>query len=131
MNPHTILILSYIVFTWLLILHTFEEISANIMETQMGHIKMTRKKYLLAASTISTINLGTLALLAAGLQAGYYLGLFTTTVLGMFQAIVHIFGYFRQNRSARGLGAGVFSSIPLAAVALWVFIQLINDITFF
>jgi hypothetical protein len=129
MSSNTILTLSYIAFIWLVILHTFEEISCNIMETQIGHIKMTKTKYLLAASAISTVNLGTLALLVAGFPAGYYLGLFTSAFIGVFQAIVHSIGYFRENRTARRLGAGFYSSIPLAIVGFLVFIQLFQALS--
>ena len=129
MSSNTILLLSYIAFIWLVILHTFEEIACNIMETQIGHLKVTKTKYLLAASAISTVNLGTLALLVAGIPAGYYLGLFTTAVIGVFQAIVHSIGYFRENRNPRRLGAGFYSSIPLAIVGILVFIQLFQAIS--
>ena len=131
MNPHTILVLCYIAFAWLVILHTFEEISAGIMEAQIGPVKLTKRKYLIGASLISTVNLGTLALITAGSLFGYYLGFFTTAIFGVFQAVIHIFGYFREQRASRGLGAGVFSSIPLAIVALLVFVQLINSEFFF
>ena len=131
MSPHTTLILSYILFIWLVVLHTFEEISCDIMEVELGHIKLTQNRYLLGASAISTINLGTLALLFLGLPAGYYLGLFTTAIIGMFQALVHGIGYLREGKKSRGMGAGFFSSIPLAIVGLIVFIQLIRAISSF
>jgi hypothetical protein len=129
MSSNIILILSYIAFIWLVILHTFEEISCNIMEAQIGHIKMTKNKYLLVASSISTINLGTLALLIAGLPAGYYLGLFTSAVIGVFQAVIHTIGYLREKRTPRRLGAGFYSSIPLAIVGFLVFSQLLQAIS--
>jgi diacylglycerol kinase len=122
------LILSYIVFMWLVILHTFEEISCDIMEAQIGHIKLTRNKYLLVASLISTVNLTTLALIILALPVGYYLGLFTSAIIGVFQAIVHTYGYLRGNRSTSGLGAGFYSSIPLAIVGIIVFVQLLKFI---
>ena len=124
------LILSYIVFIWLVVLHTFDEIYADIMDAQIGHIKLTKKKYLLGASLISTINLTTLALLIYGAVAGYYLGLFTSAVIGVFQALVHTIGYLRENRTARRLGAGFYSSIPLAIAGGVVFIQLVKALTF-
>jgi hypothetical protein len=128
MSPSTTLILTYIAFIWLVVLHTFEEISCDVMEVHIGHIKMTRSKYLLGASAISTVNLGTLALLVGGVPAGYYLGLFTSAIIGVFQAIVHSIGYLRANRTARGLGAGFYSSIPLAVVGVIVFVQLVQAI---
>ncbi|MCP4139873.1 MAG: hypothetical protein GY755_06225 [Chloroflexi bacterium] len=106
MSPHITLILSYILFIWFVVLHTFEEISCDIMALELGHIKMTRNRYLLGASVISTLNLGTLALLTLGLPAGYYLGLFTTAIFGIFQAVVHTVGYFREGKKARNIGSG-------------------------
>jgi hypothetical protein len=128
MSPDTILILSYIAFIWLVVLHTFEEISCNVMEVQIGHIKMTKNKYLIGASIISTVNLVTLALLVIGLPIGLYLGLFTSAIIGIFQAIIHTIGYLRENKTARGLGAGFFSSLPLALVGIALFIQLVQVI---
>ena len=128
MSPNLMLVLSYILFIWLVVLHTFEEISCGIMDLEFGHIKLTKNRYLLGASFISTLNLGTLALLTLGLPTGYYLGLLTTAIFGVFQALVHTVGYFREGKKSRGLGAGFFSSIPLALIGVAVFIQLIRAI---
>ena len=126
MPQNQVLVLSYIVFVWLVILHTLEEIACGIMELQIGHLKMTGNRYLLASSAITTVNLGTLALLVLGMPAAYYLGLFTTAVVGVFQAIVHSFGYLREGKRARGMGAGFYSSVPLAIVGLVVFVQIVR-----
>jgi len=126
MPTNQILIFSYIVFIWMVVLHTFEEISCDIMELQLGHIKMTKNRYLFAASAISTVNLGTLVLLVLGVPSGYYIGLFTSAIIGVSQAIVHGIGYLRENKNARGMGAGFYSSIPLAIVGLIVFIQIVR-----
>ncbi len=131
MSPNMILILSYILFIWLVVLHTFEEISCDIMGLELGHIKLTKNRYLLGASAISTINLGTLTLLILGLPAGYYLGLFTSSVFGILQAIVHGIGYLKEGKKSRGMGAGFFSSIPLAIVGVIVPSQLIQAISSF
>jgi hypothetical protein len=128
MLPDTILILSYIAFIWLVILHTLEEISCGVMELQIGHIKMTRNRYLLGAGVISTVNLVTLMLLVLGLSAGYYLGLFTSATIGILQVFVHGIGYLRENKKMRGMGAGFYSSIPLAIVGIIVFVQLLRAI---
>ena len=64
--------------------------------------------------------------LVLDLAPGYYLGLFTSAVIGMFQALVHTIGYLRRGGQARGLGAGFYSSIPLAGAGLFVFIQIIR-----
>jgi hypothetical protein len=128
MPPNQILVLWYIAFTWMVILHTFEEVSCGIMELQLAHIKLTRNRYLVAASAVSTVNLGTLSMLVVGLPLGYYFGLFTSATIGVFQAIVHTIGYLRENGKARGLGAGFYSSIPLAVVGLIVFVQIVRII---
>ena len=128
MPPNQVLILSYIAFVWMVILHTFEEISCGIMELQLAHIKMTRHRYLVAASAISTVNLVTLAMLVLDLPVGYYVGLFTSATIGVLQAIVHSIGYLRENRKARALGAGFYSSIPLAIAGLMVFVQIVRII---
>ena len=106
--------------------HTFEEISCGIMELRIGHIQLTRSKYLFVASIISAINLGTLALLVLGVDIGYYVGLFTSAIIGVFQGIVHSIGYLKENRKATGLGVGFYSAIPLAIVGLIVFVQIIQ-----
>lgn len=123
MTPGTSLVLSYIVFIWLVALHTFEEISSNAMEMQFGHIKMTKNKYLIGASIISTVNLATLTTLVIDLPIGLYLGLFTTAIFGIFQGVIHTIGYLRENKKARGLGVGFYTSIPLAIVGIVLFVQ--------
>ena len=129
MPANLALILTYIIFIWVVILHTFEEISCGIMELELGKIKVTRNKYLFAASGISTLNLGTLTLLILGIPAGFYLALFTSTIIGIFQAIVHSIGYIREGKKARGIGSGFYTSIPLAIVGLIVLLQIIQIIS--
>ena len=126
MSANITLILTYIIFIWVVILHTFEEISCGIMELELGKINMTRNKYLFAASGISTLNLGTLALLILDIPAGYYLALFTSAVIGIFQAVVHSIGFLQEGKKARGLGSGFYTSIPLAIMGLIVLLQIIQ-----
>ena len=128
MPANLALILTYIIFIWVVILHTLEEIACGIMELELGKIKVTRNKYLFAASGISTLNLVTLALLILGIPSGFYLALFTTAVIGILQAVVHSIGYLREGKKAQGLGAGFYTSIPLAIVGLIVFLQIIQII---
>ena len=75
-NNETVILL-YILFSWLVILHTFEEMAQGIFELKVGKIKLTKKKYLLGASLITTLNLGTLAIIVSGNKIGFYLGIFT------------------------------------------------------
>ena len=122
MDINLSLTLSYIAFIWMVILHTFEEISHGIMDLDLGWIKVTQKKYLRAAGAISTLNLITLVLIILNLSPGFYLGLFTSAVIGILQAAVHGYGYVKEGRQTRGLGVGFYSSIPLAIAGLAVFI---------
>jgi len=108
----------YILFIWLVVLHTFEEISQSIFDLKVGPVNITKKKYLFVAGLISTVNFGTLALLVAGNRAGLYLGIFTSSIIGVSQGIVHTIGYFKENRKPKGVGAGFYSSIPLSIIGL-------------
>lgn len=126
MDAHTTLLLAYIGFTWLLVLHTFEEIANGVFGLKVGPLHLEKNRYLLAASALSTLNLLTLALLAAKLPAGTYLGLLMAAVPGVLQGIVHTIGYFKQGRKTRGLGVGFYSALPLSlwgAVLLGMLIQ--------
>jgi hypothetical protein len=60
MTEQTTILLASTIFIWLVVLHTFEEIAVGIFDLQLGHIKMEKKRYLLAASGISTLNMITL-----------------------------------------------------------------------
>lgn len=121
MNPAETILVAYAVFIWLVVLHTFEEIASGIFDQQIGPIKLEKRRYLMAASGISTINMVTLVLLILGLPAGAYLGLFTTAIFGVFQGIVHTIGFFREGRKAQRLGAGFYSAIPLAIIGATTF----------
>lgn len=120
------LIFIYILFIWFVVLHTFEEISQNIFESKVGPIKITKKKYLFVASLISTINLGTLALLVAGYRAGLYLGVFTSSIIGASQGVVHTIGFIKENRKPKGVGAGFYSSIPLSIIGLVILYKILH-----
>ncbi len=122
------IILLYVFFIWLVILHTFEEISQEIFTVQVGRIKLSRRKYLVGASLITTINLGTLALLIAGNKIGLYLGLFTSSTIGVLQAPIHAYGFFKEGNKTKNLGAGFYSSIPLALTGLVLLINILKII---
>ena len=120
------LVLIYIVFVWLVFVHTLEEIACGIFEMQIGPINVHKNKYLLAASGIAAVNLGTLVLIVLGSPLGLSLGLFTTAVLGVLQGIVHTVGFIRAGGKMRALGAGFYSAIPLTiigAVTFWMIVQ--------
>ena len=126
MTSHTILVLVYIAFSWLLTLHALEEIASGVIGLKVGPITLTRTRYTLATSGITTVNLGVLALIVLGIPAGYWLGLFTTGLFGVWQGLVHTFGYFRSGRSTHGLGVGFYSSIPLALAGALAFYLLLG-----
>ena len=127
MTEQTTILVAYTIFIWMVVLHTFEEIASGIFDLQLGHIKVKKNRYLLAASGISTLNMVTLILLILGLPAGGYLGLFTTAGLGVLQGVVHTVGYFREGCKARGLVAGFYSAIPLTFVGAVTFYILVNS----
>ena len=115
-NEQTIILL-YLLFIWLVVLHTFEEIAQGIFELRTERIKLTKKKYLLVASLITTLNLSTLACLVSGYQIGLYLAILMTSIFEILQFVVHAFGFIKEGGKARNVGAGFYSSIPLSMVA--------------
>ena len=128
MTDHQTLILLYILFIWIVILHTLEEIAQGMYTIELGPFKPTRIKYLLAASGITTVNLGTLALIVAGHRYGLYLGLFTTSVIGILQLPAHAIGFMIQGRKPIRFGAGFYSSIPLAIIGLVLFLKILGSL---
>ena len=128
MDEQTTILVVYAIFIWLVVLHTFEEIASGVFDLEVRGHKPGKQRYLLAASGISTLNMITLVLLILGLPAGYFVGLFTTAVFGVFQGIVHTVGYFREGRKAQGLGAGFYSAIPLTILGAVAFYLLANTV---
>jgi len=128
MESHETIILLYILFIWFVVLHTFEEISQGIFKLKTGKINLTRKKYLIVASLITTLNLGTLALIVSGNKFGLYFGLFTAAVFGILQAVVHTVGFIREGGKAKNIGAGFYSSIPLSIIASILLYQILIEL---
>lgn len=112
-NYETITLL-YIFFIWLVVIHTFEEIAQEVFGLEIGPIKLSMRKYLIGASMISTINLATLALIVSRNKLGLYVGIFTSSIFGIFQALVHTIGFFKAGKKPERLGAGFYTSLPLA-----------------
>jgi len=128
MYDQTAILLTYAIFIWMVVLHTFEEIASGVFDLEIGHHKPGKKRYLLAASGISTLNMITLVLLILGLPAGNIIGLFTTAIFGVLQGIVHTVGFFRAGHKSRGLGAGFYSALPLTLVGALTFFLLSRSI---
>jgi hypothetical protein len=124
-NQQTIILL-YILFIWCVVLHTFEEIAQGAFEVKIGPIKASKGKYLLGASAITTVNLSTLALIVVGKKIGLYLGLFTSSVIGVLQALVHTYGFIRQGGKAENYGAGFYSSRPLSIAGLFLLLNIVK-----
>ena len=128
MESYDTITLLYILFIWLVVLHTFEEIVQGIFGVKIGPIKMSLKKYLVGASIITSINLGTLSLIITGSKIGLYLGIFTSSTIGILQVIVHAIGFFKEGRKTKRLGAGFYSSIPLSAVGAVLLFHIIKKL---
>ncbi len=128
MDEHTIVLVAYTIFIWLVVLHTFEEIASGIFELDISGHRPGKKHYLLVASGISTVNMITLVLLILGLTVGTFVGLFTTAVFGLLQGVVHTVGYFREGCKARGLGAGFYTALPLTTIGAVAFYLLLKTI---
>jgi hypothetical protein len=125
MSAEQLLLLTYIIFIWMVMLHTFEEIGHGVFETKIGTIQFTRQKYLLAASLLNTINMITFTLILLQIPLGYYFGLFTSGIIGVFQAFVHSIGFIKE-KNHHGLGVGFYSSIPLAITGIILLLQIIT-----
>lgn len=128
MDEQTAILVIYTIFIWLVVLHTFEEIASGVFDLAVRDHKPGKKRYLLVASGISTLNMITLVSLILGLPAGPFIGLFTTAVFGVFQGLVHTVGYFREGRKAQGLGAGFYSAIPLTMAGAVTFYLLLQSV---
>lgn len=126
-NNETIILL-YILFIWLVVLHTFEEMAQGIFELKIGRINLSKKKYLIGASLITTVNLGTLALIVSNNRIGLYFGVFTASVFGILQAVVHTIGFIKEGGKAKKIGAGFYSSIPLSIVAAILLYHILIEI---
>jgi hypothetical protein len=79
------LLLSYVFLVLFQTLHTFEEIACDVFGMSVGPITVERNRYLVMASILSTITIVPLALLIYDLPLGYYLGLFTSAIVGALQ----------------------------------------------
>jgi len=55
--------------------------------------------------------LGALALIVSRNKIGLYLGIFTTSVIGILQAVVHTEGFIKEGGKAKNIVAGFYSSI--------------------
>ncbi len=115
-NPETIILL-YILFIWFVVLHTFEEIAQGIFTLKIKKTTLTKKKYLIGASIITTVNFATLTLIILESKIGLYIGIFTVSIFGILQAVIHTIGFIKEKGKAKNIGSGFYSSIPLSIVA--------------
>ena len=128
MESYQTIILLYLLFMWLVVLHTFEEISQGIFGIKIGKLKMNMKKYLTAASMITTVNIATLALIVLENKIALYFAIFMVSVFGILQAIVHSYGFIKEGFKARKIGVGFYSSIPLSFVGIVLLYKILQII---
>ena len=123
MENYESIVLLYILFIWFVVLHTFEEMAQGIFKLKIGKINLTKKKYLIGTSLITTVNLGTLAILVSGYKIGLYLGIFTVSVFGILQTVVHTVGFIKEGGKAKNIGAGFLefgTTVGFATVLFFV-----------
>jgi hypothetical protein len=128
METYETIILLYILFIWFVVIHTLEEIAQGGFEVKLGPIKASKKKYLFGATLITTVNLGALALIVVGSKVGLYLGIFTSSVIGVLQAVVHGYGFIKEGGKAKNVGVGFYSSIPLSIVGAVLLYNILQKI---
>ncbi|MEN8142227.1 MAG: hypothetical protein ABFQ82_01355 [Thermodesulfobacteriota bacterium] len=128
METYQTIILLYILFIWCVVLHTLEEIAQGVFEVKLGPIKASKNKYLFGATLITTVNLSTLALIVIGNKIGLYLGIFTSSTIGVLQAVVHGIGFIREGGKSRNVGVGFYSSIPLSIVGAVLLYNILQQI---
>lgn len=116
------LVLSCLLLILLQVFHIFEEIAGRAYE-----LAGSLRTYLLAASVLVTLNVLFLALIVLDLWAGYILGIVGATI-AIGNGLVHLIGYARTGSYRQGIGAGLFTGIPLALVGAAVLVQLVRAI---
>ena len=116
----TILILSCLLLILLQVFHIFEEIAGRAYE-----LAGSLRKYLLVASLLVTLNVLFLALIVLDLRAGYILGLIGSTI-AIGNGLAHLIGYAKTRSYRQGIGAGLFTGLPLALVGAAVLVQLVR-----
>jgi hypothetical protein len=117
------LILWCLLLIFLQVVHIFEEIAGEAYE-----LAGSLGRYLRVASVLVAINVAFLALIVAGVRVGYYLGLLGAAI-AILNGLVHLVGYARTGTFRRGIGAGLFTGIPLSAVGVIVLSRLIAHLS--
>jgi len=117
------LIQVYLLMMLMQIWHIFEEIG-------MGAYKIAHSlsKYLVVASVLVAINFLAFILILLDVPFGYFLGLFTSGILAIGNGLVHLFGWLKTRKMRDGIGAGMFTGIPLAITGIFVLVHLINHL---
>jgi len=122
------LLISYVFLVLFQTLHTFDEIACDIFDLKVGPITLKKNRYLIAASVLSTLTITPLALLIYDVPFGYYMGLFTSGIVGVMQGVVHTIGFLKTGTVRHSVGAGFYSAIPLCITGVIVFVQLIQSL---
>ena len=115
---------AYLLMMFLQVIHIFEEVA-------MGANKVVNKPlntYLGIASLLVLLNFASFGLILADNPIGIYLGLFCSGVLALGNGLVHTIGYLVTRKMKEGIGAGLYSSIPLGIVGVWVLVLLVRGL---
>jgi hypothetical protein len=107
----------YLLMMLLQVIHIFEEMACGAYKLMGNGLR----KYLVVASLLVTANFVVFALILGGQRVAMVLGLVTSGIMAVGNGVVHTVGYWKTRSLRDGVGAGVFSSLPLGVVGVVVF----------
>ena len=113
---------AYLLMIFLQIIHIFEEIAMEGYKV----INKPLSTYLRVATLLVFLNFAGFGLILADNPIGFYLGIFCSGVLALGNGLVHTIGYLVTRKMKEGIGAGIYSSIPLGIVGAWVLMVLVR-----
>ncbi|MHA1220208.1 MAG: hypothetical protein ACTSQB_00575 [Candidatus Heimdallarchaeota archaeon] len=118
------LTIGFLVLVFIQVLHIFEEIA---MEVYVLLPKGSVLKYLLVASGLVALSMGSLLLIIFELVVGYYFGLFVA-IIAIVNFLVHTVGLIKKRKMKGTLAGGFFTGILLGGMGVFVLILLIQTI---
>jgi len=106
------------------IFHIFEEIGFGAYNIAGG-----LRKYLIVASVLVALNFVAFGLIHLDIKTGFYLGAFSSLVLAVGNGLIHSIGWIKTRTLRDGIGAGIYTGIPLAIIGVVVFIQILQKLS--